>query len=135
MKEPIFSENKNHWANIKILRYADVLLMYAEALNEQGQSTLAVDYVNMVRSRARGGNATVLPDITVTDQVSVRNAIKHERRIEFAMEGERFYDLVRWGDAVTVLGPLGYQPRNALYPIPQASIDQSGGVLVQNPNY
>lgn len=130
-----FSENKNHWANIKILRYADVLLMYAEALNEQGQSTLAVDYVNMVRSRARGGNATVLPDITVTDQVSVRNAIKHERRIEFAMEGERFYDLVRWGDAVTVLGPLGYQPRNALYPIPQASIDQSGGVLVQNPNY
>lgn len=130
-----YSENKNHWANIKILRYADVLLMYAEALNEQGQSTLAASYINMVRARARGGNTSVLPDITATDQVSVRTAIKHERRVEFAMEGERFYDLVRWGDAVSVLGPLGYLSKNAWYPIPQYAIDQSGGVLIQNPNY
>ncbi|WP_445454930.1 RagB/SusD family nutrient uptake outer membrane protein [Flavobacterium sp. HNIBRBA15423] len=130
-----YSENKNHWANIKILRYADVLLMYAEALNESGQSSLAVDYINLVRARARGVNASVLPDIIATDQASVRNAIKQERRVEFAMEGERFYDLVRWGDAIAVLGPLGYQTKNALYPIPQYAIDQSGGVLIQNPNY
>lgn len=130
-----FGENKNHWANIKLIRYADVLLMYAEALNELGQSSLAVDYINQVRARARGGNPAVLPDIIATDQVSVRNAIKQERRVEFAMEGERFYDLVRWGDANAVLGSLGYQPKNALYPIPQTAIDQSGGVLIQNPNY
>lgn len=130
-----FSENKNHWANIKIMRYADVLLMYAEALNELGQSSTAIDYINQVRARARGGNVTILPDVTSTDQATVRDAIKHERRIEFAMEGERFYDLVRWGDATTVLGPLGYQARNEYYPIPQSAIDQSGGVLIQNPNY
>lgn len=130
-----YSENKNHWANIKVLRYADVLLMYAEALNEQGQSSAAVDYINQVRARARNGNASVLPDIVATDQATVRTAIKQERRVEFAMEGERFYDLVRWGDAISVLGPLGYQARNAWYPIPQFAIDQSGGVLVQNPNY
>ncbi|MCO6175792.1 RagB/SusD family nutrient uptake outer membrane protein [Flavobacterium sp. NRK F10] len=130
-----YSENKNHWANIKILRYADVLLMYAEALNELGQSSAAVDYINVVRSRARGGNSSVLPDISATDQTAVRDAIKQERRVEFAMEGERFYDLVRWGDAQTVLGSLGYQAKNQYYPIPQSAIDQSGGVLIQNPNY
>ncbi len=130
-----FSENKNHWSNIKVIRYADVLLMYAEALNELGQSSTAVDYINQVRARARAGNATILPDVTATDQTSVRNAIKHERRVEFALEGERFYDLVRWGDASTVLGPLGYQNKNQFYPIPQSAIDQSGGVLIQNPNY
>ncbi|WP_130734477.1 RagB/SusD family nutrient uptake outer membrane protein [Flavobacterium sp. J27] len=130
-----YSQNKNHWANIKVLRYADVLLMYAEALNEQGQSSAAVDYINQVRARARNGNNSILPDIVTTDQVSVRAAIKQERRVEFALEGERFYDLVRWGDAISVLGPLGYQSRNAWYPIPQYAIDQSGGVLVQNPNY
>ncbi len=130
-----YSQNKNHWANIKILRYADVLLMYAEALNELGQTSLAVDYINDVRERARGGNNSVLPDVSSSDYMTVKNAIKHERRIEFAMEGERFYDLVRWGDAMTVLGPLGYQARNEFYPIPQFAIDQSGGVLIQNPNY
>jgi hypothetical protein len=71
----------------------------------------------------------------------MRTAIKNERRWEFAMEGLRFYDLVRWTpapdgiDAPSALGTLGYTPRNALYPIPQPAIDLSGGVLVQNPNY
>ncbi len=51
------------------------------------------------------------------------------------MENERFYDLVRWGDAPAVLGGLGYQAKNQYYPIPQTAIDQSGGILVQNPNY
>lgn len=130
-----FGENKNHWSNIKLIRYADVLLMAAEAANESGQTSLATSLVNQVRARARAGNSSVLPDVTSSDQATVRNAIKHERRIELAMEGERFYDLVRWGDASTVLGGLGYLPKNAYYPIPLTAIDQSGGVLIQNPNY
>ncbi len=124
-----FNINSNQWENIKILRYADVLLMAAEAAFRTGNSGLATDYLNQVRARARGG-ANVLPDVTATLE-----AIKHERRIELAMEGERFYDLVRWGDAPAVLGSLGYQPRNKWYPIPQSAIDQSQGVLVQNPDY
>lgn len=129
-----FGENKNHWANIRLVRYADVLLMAAEAANELGQSATAAGYVNEVRARARGGNNAVLPDVA-GDQTTMRAAIKHERRVELALEGERFYDLVRWGDAPTVLGPLGYQDKNKFYPIPQTAIDGSNGVLIQNPNY
>lgn len=124
-----FAENKNHWENIKLIRYADVLLMAAEAANEMGQIATATTYVNMIRSRAG------LPATTALNQGTMRDAIKHERRIEFAMESERFYDLVRWGDATTVLAGLGYAPRNMYFPIPQSAIDKSQGILVQNPNY
>jgi hypothetical protein len=124
-----FSLRFNLWENIKILRYADVLLMAAEAAFQTGNTALATQYLNQVRARARDG-ADVLSDVTATLE-----AIKHERRIELAMEGERFYDLVRWGDAPDMLGTLGYEPRNEWYPIPQSAIDQSNGVLVQNPNY
>jgi hypothetical protein len=65
----------------------------------------------------------------------MRTAIKNERRWEFAMEGYRFYDLVRWGDAIAELGALGYTNRCRFYPIPQKAIDLSGGVLVQNPEW
>ena len=54
---------------------------------------------------------------------------------ELGLEGERFFDLVRWGDAVAVLGPLGYTNRCRFYPIPQPEIDKSGGKLVQNPEW
>ncbi len=124
---------KNQWFNVKIIRYADVLLMAAEAANELGNTAKAADYANLVRARARGNNQGVLADLPA--DATLKRAIKHERRIEFAMEGERFYDLVRWGDAPTVLGSLGYQEKNKYYPIPQTAIDQSGGVLIQNPNY
>jgi hypothetical protein len=130
-------DTKSSWLNIRLLRYADVLLMAAEAANELGgaNTAKALTYLEMVRARARGGNNAVLPRITTTDQAQLRVAIKKERRAEFAMEWERFYDLVRWGDALTVLGPLGYQARNKYYPIPQPVIDKSGGVLKQNPDY
>ncbi len=132
------------WLNTMILRYADVLLMDAEAANELGgpaNTTKALNYLEMVRARARGGNANVLPEIISTDQATIRTAIKQERRAEFAMEFERFYDLVRWTpasdniDAIHVLGPLGYKDRNKYYPIPQPDIDKSQGVLKQNPDY
>lgn len=127
----------SHWLNIRLLRYADPLLMAAEAANELGggtNTTKALAYLEQVRKRARGG-AAVLPPITTTDQAMLRTAIKKERRAEFGMEYERFYDLVRWGDALLVLGPLGYQNKHRFYPIPQPAIDRSGGVLIQNPEW
>ncbi|WP_445736292.1 RagB/SusD family nutrient uptake outer membrane protein [Mariniflexile sp.] len=123
--------NGNRWENIKIIRYADIILMAAEAGNESGLASQSeiVGYINKIRSRAG------LLNTTATGQADLRDAIKQERRVEFALEEYRFYDLVRWGDASTVLSGLGYLPKHALYPIPQDAIDQSGGVIVQNPNY
>jgi hypothetical protein len=125
------------WINHRILRYADVLLMMAEASNEMGDGATAASMLEQVRARARnsGTDPNALPYIAFTSQSQMRTAIKNERRWEFAMEGYRFYDLVRWGDAISALGGLGYQSKNAWYPIPQPAIDLSGGVLVQNPNY
>lgn len=123
------------WINHRIIRYADVILMLAEAANEMGDGTTAENMLEMIRARARGGNAAALPHIAFVDQAQMRTAIKNERRWEFAMEGYRFYDLVRWGDAVSVLGGLGYTNRCRFYPIPQKAIDLSGGVLLQNPEW
>jgi hypothetical protein len=124
--------------NVRILRYADVLLMAAEAANELGGTnnvTKALDYLEQIRARARGGNNNILPRVTATDKAELRAAIKHERRVEFGMEFERFYDLVRWGDAPTVLGPLGYTNRCRYYPIPQKILTQSNGIITQNPEW
>lgn len=126
------------WFNIRLIRYADVVLMAAEAANETGQTQEALDYLEMVRARARGTNSAVLPKVTTTDQAELRDAIRHERRVELGMEFDRFYDLVRWGIAKDVLhaaGKTGYQDKHALLPLPQDEIDKSNGVLVQNPNY
>jgi hypothetical protein len=117
-----------------LLRYADVLLMAAEAANEVGRGQDAADWLEMVRARARGNNAAVLPPIPFVDKAQMREAIKHERRVEFGMEFERFYDLVRWGDASTVLAPLGYHDKNRYFPLPSAAIGTNPN-LVQNPDY
>lgn len=134
--QALTANRQGGWINQREIRYADVLLMAAEAANEKtpNDGALAASYVNEVRARARGG-AAVLPDVTYTDQATMRAIIKQERRSELAMEGERFFDLVRWGDAVSVLGSLGYQHKNRYYPLPQAAIDFSGGLLIQNPDY
>lgn len=120
----------------RLIRYADVLLMAAEVLNENGKPDQALLYLNMVRARAREGNNNILPDITTTDFTLLRKAILDERRHELAMEGFRFWDLVRTGEAANVLGPLGFIPgKNELLPIPQNEIDISQGTLTQNPNW
>ncbi len=120
----------------RIIRYADVLLMAAESLNEDGKPTQALKYLNQVRARAREGNNSILPDITVTDKDSLRTIIYHERRVELALEGFRFWDLVRTGRAAKVLGPLGFvKGKNELLPIPQSEIDLSHGKITQNPNW
>lgn len=129
-----------YWMNVRILRYADVVLMYAEAANELGNTTEARTALNSVRARARIGAPTgTLPDVTTTDQNALRDAIRHERRIELAMEHDRFFDLVRWGTAQTALHAVGKtnfnNNRDVVLPIPQTQIDLSAGVLTQNPNY
>ena len=124
--------------NVRVLRYADVLLMNAEAANELGNTTQALSSLEMVRARARNmqSDPTVLPQITTTDQAALREAIWHERRVELAMEFDRFYDLVRQGRAATVLAPKGFKAgKNEVMPIPQNEIDLSAGVLTQNPGY
>jgi hypothetical protein len=131
-----------YWMNIRVLRYADVVLMYAEAANEVGGSTNltnARNALNSVRLRARNGVAGILPDVTAADQISLRDAIRKERRVELAMEHERFFDIVRWGIAQAAMGAAGKSnfssSRDGLLPIPQTQIDLSAGVLTQNPGY
>jgi hypothetical protein len=138
----MYNSRAGWWMNVRILRYADVVLMYAEAANELGgttNTTAALTALNSVRARARAGNNSILPDVTTTDQTLLRNAIRQERRIELAMEHERFFDIVRWGidqDAMVAAGKTGYNPnRDKLLPIPQQQIDLSKGVLTQNPGY
>ncbi len=119
--------------NRRLIRYADVLLMAAEALNENGNSPQARVYLNEVRKRARGGNAAILPDITTTNQGQLRQEIYDERRRELFMEGLRFWDLVRTNRAASVLSAFGFvQGKNEIFPIPQAEIDISEGVITQD---
>jgi hypothetical protein len=125
-----------HDHNRRLLRYADVLLIAAEAMNENGKSAQALNYLNQVRARAREGNADILPDITETNKELLRDIILHERRVELALEGHRFWDLVRTNKAAQVLGPLGFQAnKNELLPIPQTERDLTSERLEQNPNY
>jgi hypothetical protein len=122
--------------NRRIIRYADVLLMAAEAMNENGKPGEALSFLNMVRERARGGNPNILPDITTTDQNELRNLIWFERRSELAMEQERWFDLKRQGRMAEKLEPLGFiAGKHELLPIPQQEIDLSEGALTQNPNW
>ena len=84
-----------------VYRYADVLLMLAESLNEQNMSGAALPYLNQVRERAG------LPDVTITDQSLLRDTIAHERRVELAFENKRWFDLVRTGQAIPVMTAYG----------------------------
>ncbi len=130
------------WMNVRLLRYADVVLMYAEAANETGNAAAALTALNSVRARARQGAAAgVLPDVTTTDQAELRNAIRQERRVELAMEHDRFFDLVRWGIAAPTMQAAGktnfVAGKHELLPIPQQQIDltPAGNKYTQNPGY
>jgi hypothetical protein len=122
--------------NIRVIRYAEVLLMNAEANNELGNSAAALASLEKVRARARAGNNAILPPVTTTDKTALRTAIWNERRVELAMEFDRYFDVVRQGRAATVFGPLGWKAnKNEVWPVPQSEIDLSAGVLTQNPGY
>jgi hypothetical protein len=104
-----------------LIRYADVLLMHAEALNELDQSADAHEYLNMVRDRAG------LDDLSGLSKTDFQDAVLHERRLEFAAEGHRWFDLVRTGKLETLV-PLAKpgvtpQSRHYLFPIPQRERD------------
>lgn len=131
------SDPRDNWGhNRRIIRYADILLIAAEAHNENGDPQQALEYLNMVRERARGGNDEILPDRTETDQADLRQLIWEERRHELAFETIRYFDLMRQGRMGEILGPLGFtEGRNELLPIPQQEIDLSEGMMEQNPNY
>jgi hypothetical protein len=122
----------NYTNNFRTIRYADVLLMAAEANNKATapNDSKAQTYLNLVRRRAFGDNAH---DITATG-TGLYDAILNERRLELAMEGERFFDLVRTGKAASVLAPLGFVAgKHELFPIPEGEVSGSG--LTQNPGY
>jgi starch-binding outer membrane protein, SusD/RagB family len=127
--------NEGSEQNIRVLRYADVLLMNAEAANETGNQTLAKQSLNAVRARARGGNNAILPDITTTDQATLRTAIWEERHHELGMEFDRYFDVIRQGRAAQIFGPKGWTEKYTVWPIPQNEIDLSAGVLTQNPGF
>jgi len=117
--------------DVPILRYADVLLMNAEAYNELGNAAKALVSLNAVRERARTSStpASTCPmAITTTDQAQLRDIILKERRLEFAFEGHRFFDLVRTNKAEETLNAMGRPFKkgiNDLFPIPQAEINRN----------
>jgi hypothetical protein len=122
--------------NYVAIRYADVLLWEAEALNELGRSAEALVPLEAVRARARAQSttpATALPPVTVTSQSDLRAAIQRERRVELGFEMHRFFDLVRWGIAGDVL-PGFVKGKHEVFPIPQTEIDLNPK-LTQNAGY
>lgn len=125
-----------------ILRYSDVLLMYAECLNETGNTRDGLTYINIVRQRAG------LPAKAGLSQAELRLAIEQERRVELAFEGLRFFDLVRTNRVIPVLNAyftkykiqyqgvtLQFQEYQKLFPIPQDQIDANPANMTQNKGY
>ncbi|WP_281613790.1 RagB/SusD family nutrient uptake outer membrane protein [Flammeovirga sp. SubArs3] len=132
----------------KILRYADVLLIAAECEVRVGAAGRAAQHVNLLRERAFGDNSHNYTSVTLDD-------VLNERRLELAMEGERFYDLKRTGrmtqamtdfvnynmnnntdyDAGNDKGTLWDESKHMYFPIPQTQIDLSNGAVEQNPGY
>ncbi len=118
------------------MRYAEVLLMNAEANNELGNTALALASLEKVRARARAGNNLILLPITTTDKAALRTAIWNERRAELAMEFDRYFDVIRQGRGLIVFGAMGWKAnKNEVWPVPQSEIDLSAGTLIQNPGY
>ena len=140
-EEPIVGDAS---LNYVYMRYADILLMKAEALNELNQVAQAVVPLNEVRKRAResylydldlpgAGSvpANLLPDVVAGSQTSVRNAIQHERRVELGFEFHRFFDLMRYGAATAeaALADTNFDYETHRYfPIPQAEVDANTAI-------
>ncbi len=130
--EPYFGNRDRKEKNVHLLRYAEVLLMNAEAANELNMTGVAQSDLNQVRNRAG------LTNTVAGDQTSLRNAIWQERHVELALEHDRFFDIVRQGRAAQVMTAAGKNftaGKNEILPIPGVQIALSGGKLTQNPGY
>lgn len=140
--------------NTKVIRFADVLLMYAEACAATGDLTNGIKALNEVRKRARGGNTSILPDLPAnTNAADLTQAIRHERRVELAMEGHRWFDLCRWGIVGDIMEAYRTTPgvenseaqadmkpftkgKHELFPIPREEMNLNGYTQNdQNPGY
>ncbi|MCK9206051.1 MAG: RagB/SusD family nutrient uptake outer membrane protein, partial [Salinivirgaceae bacterium] len=129
--------------NIRLIRYADIILMAAEAAYEEGDNGKALDYVNLVRQRARNSGETGYPESL---SVLSFEDIVHERRLELAMETSRYFDLVRWNLAEKfingiTLASMGdglevnfIKGKHEFFPIPQRELQKAPG-LVQYPGW
>ena len=147
--------------NYNIMRFADVLLMGAEAAAETGDLANSLAWVNLVRNRAKNmsyvqneagdapaANYVIEPYTVFADQATAVKAVRHERRLELGMEGHRLFDLRRWGNAESIMNAYiinegrtipgvvedfkPYTAKHDLLPIPITAIDISAGVLSQN---
>lgn len=127
---PVITNNDSK-ANWKVIRYADVLLMYAEALNENNRTAEALVYLNQVRTRA---GISVYGNLTKDD---TREKIYLERRLELSFEGHRWFDLVRTGRSYTVMQAYGMMPYMTVFPVPlsQVQIINDNSLFSQNPGY
>jgi len=126
---PFGDPNPNGGSNDRVIRYADVLLMHAEAAYHTGDETAAQQSLNQVRARVG------IPAINPSGQ-ALLDAIYRERRLELGLEAHRFFDLVRTGRAPQVLGSLGFVAGvHELFPIPQSQIQATNGAISQNPGY
>ena len=121
-----------HRNNLRIYRYSDALLRASELLVRTGGSQADANaYLDQVRARAFRVSAE---ELGAHKKVATLDNLLNERRLEFAMEGHRFFDLVRFGKADAVLGAKGYTLSKRYIPIPQSEIDKAEGTLTQN-NY
>lgn len=123
--------NGDSKANWKVVRYADVLLMYAEALNENGKTAAALVPLNQVRTRA---GMAVYAGLT---QTQLRDNVAQERRFELSFEGHRWFDLVRTGKALAACSPVGMRDYMTVFPVPlsQVKVMNNPAVFPQNQGY
>lgn len=140
---PFMYKLRSGYNNEYILRLADIILLEAEAYAHKGDISQAAQLVNMIRNRAK------LPNLTASataSQQAIEDAVLHERRLELALEGERWYDLRRAGKVEEVMNSLPsrdsghlslarpYTKNSYLMPIPQTALDENDN-LIQNPGY
>ena len=143
--------------NTMMIRYADVILMYAEAACERNNLPEGLEKLNWIRKRAKDSSAdplnpAILPPFPYgnygNNQADLRKAIRHERRVELAMEGHRWFDLIRWGIAGEVMNAYRIKyadkegkdmspfivGKHELFPIPETQLN-ANPLLEQNPDY
>ncbi len=115
--------------NERWFRFAELKLLYAEALIEVGRNGEAITQINDIRNRAG------LADLTPEAAANPTAAMRHEKRVEMAFEPHRWFDIVRWGIGPTVKLGGAWEDRFEVFPFPLSEITRSGGLLVQNPGY